>query len=83
MKKTKGYENSVPRVILLLKKKGIVVNDNQHSVVVEVTKNYEVRVPPKSIYVGQGKEVGHGTLGKLDFMKNYQGYTVFGFSDMR
>jgi len=80
--KSRGYENDVFGLIRQLRWKHIVVNDSHATETIDVNQNYTVEVAPKSIYVGLGKEIGNKTRGKLDFLKS-QGFTIFGWNDIR
>lgn len=77
----RNYENNVYGVIQSLRAKGIVVNDTETTDTIKLRQDYEVQVPPKGIYVGTGRDIGHKTIGKIDFLSNYMGFTNFGWKD--
>ncbi len=78
----RGYERNPSELIRQLRWKHIIVNEGHQTETIDITQDYSVEVPPKSVYVGLGKDIGNKTRGKLDFLQSL-GFSIFGFGDIK
>ena len=73
---SKGYERDLFKVLQSLRVKGIVINDGSSTLTINLSSDTDIKIPPKHIWIGLGKDVGNGTKGKLQFLTS-QGFSVF------
>ena len=80
--KSRNYEENPQELLRQLRWKNINVNDTHQTISIDISASYTVEIPPKTVYVGLGKEIGNKTRGKLDFLK-ILGISIFGWNDIK